>query len=65
MALENTRNNSDESDVGNEIGVVIGRLPKDGKAHSSLDCGRASSQDEVKSFIFWLKHGISLSNGTH
>ena len=39
---------SDLSDIGNEIGIVIGKY-----------------SDDVEDFISGVKHGVSLSNGTH
>ena len=46
-------NNGDISDLGNEIGYAIGT------ALSNL------TEEETKEFIFGIKHGISLTNGTH
>jgi hypothetical protein len=43
--------NGDISDVGNEIGVAIGEY--------------LSTEEELNDFISGLKHGISLTNGTH
>ena len=40
----------DESDLGNEIGIVLGKHLNPG---------------QIESFIMGLKHGISLTNGTH
>ena len=40
---------SDLSDIGNEIGIVIGKY----------------GNDNVEDFIRGVKHGVSLSNGTH
>ena len=45
--------NGDISDVGNEIGYALG------KVLSNL------TEAEIKDFIVGLKHGISLTNGTH
>lgn len=46
-------NNGDISDLGNEIGYAIGTaLPN-------------LTEEETKEFIFGIKHGISLTNGTH
>ena len=45
--------NGDISDVGNEIGYALG------KALTDL------TEDEIKDFIHGVKHGISLTNGTH
>lgn len=39
----------DESDIGNEVGIVLGKL----------------TPDEIDNFMSGLRHGISLSNGTH
>jgi len=44
----------DLSDLGNEIGVVLGKYIKKKKIGYQLD-----------SFIDGLKHGISLIDGTH
>ena len=43
--------NGDISDVGNEIGFLIGEY--------------LSTEEELNDFIHGLKHGISLKNGTH
>lgn len=43
----------DLSDLGNEIGVVIG------KHYDNLN------KEEIGDLISGLKHGISLTNGTH
>jgi hypothetical protein len=40
----------DESDLGNEIGIVL---------------GMSLNQELIETFIMGLKHGISLSHGTH
>ena len=40
----------DESDLGNEIGIVL---------------GMSLNQELIEAFIMGLKHGISLSYGTH
>ena len=47
--LEDYRYKGDISDIGNEIGIVIGKY----------------SEYDIKNFISGLNHGISLSNGTH
>jgi hypothetical protein len=39
----------DESDIGNEVGIVLGKL----------------TPDEIDNFMSGLRHGISLSDGTH
>jgi hypothetical protein len=39
------------SDIGNEIGVVLGEF--------------IQSEEDFKDFIHGLRHGISLTNGTH
>lgn len=41
----------DVSDIGNEIGIVIGKY---------LD-----ENNTVEDFIRGLRHGVSLANGTH
>ena len=48
-----TCNSGDISDIGNEIGMAVGLALNDMKA------------SEISVFIFGLKHGISLTNGTH
>jgi len=40
----------DESDLGNEIGIVL---------------GMSLNQELIEAFMMGLKHGISLSHGTH
>ena len=42
---------SDLADVGNEIGIVIGKYTDD--------------NNTIEDFISGLRHGVSLSNGTH
>ncbi len=43
--------NGDISDIGNEIGIALGQY--------------LSTEEELNDFITGLKHGISLTNGTH
>lgn len=43
----------DVSDLGNEIGVIVGH------AYENM------SEEEIEDFITGLRHGISLTNGTH
>jgi len=43
--------NGDMSDIGNEIGIVLGDF--------------IQSDEEYKDFIHGLRHGMSLTNGTH
>lgn len=45
--------NGDISDVGNEIGYALGKVLSDLK------------EEEIDDFIMGIKHGISLTNGTH
>lgn len=40
----------DESDLGNEIGIIL---------------GMALNLEQIEAFLMGLKHGISLSHGTH
>ena len=40
----------DYSDIGNEIGIVL---------------GKTITKDELEDFLAGLRHGISLSDGTH
>lgn len=46
----------DFSDLGNEIGFIIGKIFSD---------GNMLSQEEIDNFIIGFKHGVSLTNGTH
>ena len=43
----------DLSDFGNEIGYTVGKKYKD------------MTEVEIEDFITGIKHGISLTNGTH
>ena len=43
----------DLSDCGNEIGIIVGQKYKN------------MTEDETQDFISGIKHGISLTNGTH
>lgn len=43
----------DVSDLGNEIGVIVGH------AYENM------SEEEIEDFITGLRRGISLTNGTH
>mgnify|MGYP000058558454 CR=1 FL=1 len=43
--------NGDVSDIGNAIGIVLGEF--------------ITTEEELNDFITGLKHGISLTNGTH
>ena len=45
--------NGDISDVGNEIGYALGKVLEN------------LQEDEIKNFIHGIRHGISLTNGTH
>lgn len=45
--------NGDISDIGNEIGYQLGTIIKD------------MTEVEIDLFISGIKHGISLTNGTH
>lgn len=46
-------NNGDISDLGNEVGYAIGTaLPN-------------MTEEEIKDFIVGIRHGVSLTNGTH
>jgi len=50
--LENVPyDNGDLSDLGNEIGISIGALIRD--------------DEDLKDLVTGIKHGISLTNGTH
>ena len=44
--------NGDISDVGNEIGYALGKVLEN------------LQEDEIKTFIVGLQHGISLTNST-
>jgi hypothetical protein len=43
----------DISDLGNEVGEVVGGFYKN------------MNQNEIESFIQGFRHGVSLTNGTH
>jgi hypothetical protein len=43
--------NGDLSDVGNEVGIVLGNY--------------ITTEQEFKDFVSGLRHGISLTNGEH
>ena len=43
--------NGDFSDVGNELGIVLGRY--------------VETEQDFKDLVSGLRHGISLTNGTH
>ena len=43
--------NGDLSDVGNEIGIVLGNY--------------IENEQEFKDLVQGIRHGISLTNGTH
>ena len=43
----------DVSDLGNEIGYTVGNIVKD------------MTEQETTDFIHGIRHGISLTNGTH
>lgn len=43
--------NGDLSDIGNEIGIVLGHYIK--------------SDEDFNDFIIGVKHGISLTDGSH
>lgn len=45
--------NGDLSDLGNEVGLAIGRMLAD------------MTEDEITDFIAGFRHGVSLTNGTH
>jgi hypothetical protein len=46
-------NHGDLSDLGNEIGIVIGQYTNDGMGYEKDD------------FISGVRHGISISDGSH
>lgn len=43
--------NGDVSDIGNEIGIVLGDF--------------IYTESELQDFIHGIRHGMSLTNGTH
>ena len=43
--------NGDLSDVGNEVGIVLGNY--------------ITTEQDLKDFVHGLRHGISLTNGEH
>ena len=54
IALNNIKYEGDLSDIGNEIGLVIGN-----------HIGKNELGYNIDSFISGLKHGVSLIDGTH
>lgn len=51
LQLNNARYSGDLSDIGNEIGIVIAKY--------------FTEDDDLTSFIHGVKHGVSLTDGTH
>lgn len=51
--LNSIKYNGDLSDIGNEIGIVLGKYLSEDKGY------------ELDSFFHGIKHGISLTKGTH
>lgn len=45
--------NGDLSDIGNEVGFILGSLLS------------KMNEEEIKDFIHGFRHGVSLTNGTH
>jgi 2-keto-4-pentenoate hydratase/2-oxohepta-3-ene-1,7-dioic acid hydratase in catechol pathway len=43
----------DISDLGNEIGIMVGHAYKD------------MTEEDINDFIAGFRHGVSLTNGTH
>jgi hypothetical protein len=46
-------NNGDLSDLGNEVGLALGRIVE------------KMSGEEMRTFVMGFNHGVSLTNGTH
>jgi hypothetical protein len=51
--LEVKYDNMDISDIGNEIGIAVGSILEN------------MTQEEINYFINGIRHGVSLTNGTH
>jgi hypothetical protein len=49
--LDKVNYRGDLSDIGNEIGIVIGKF--------------INKDNTVEDFIRGVRHGVSLANGTH
>jgi len=49
--LDSAKYCGDLSDIGNEIGIVLGKY--------------LTTNDELSDFIHGVNHGISLTKGTH
>lgn len=49
--LSNIKYDGDLSDIGNEIGIIIAKY--------------FDEVNDLDSFIFGVKHGVSLTDGTH
>jgi len=52
MRIKDIKYVGDESDLGNEIGYTIGKVIN-------------FTEEDTESFIHGIRHGISLTNGTH
>jgi hypothetical protein len=53
LSLVEPYSNADLSDLGNEIGFILGDIIKD------------MDDEDIQTFITGFKHGVSLTNGTH
>ena len=53
-ALAEIKYEGDASDIGNEIGIILGKYIDENKMGWELDA-----------FISGIKHGISITDGTH
>jgi hypothetical protein len=53
LSLVEPYSNADLSDLGNEIGFILGDIIKD------------MDDENIQTFITGFKHGVSLTNGTH
>ena len=54
VQFDTVKYDGDLSDIGNEIGIVLGKYISKDKV-----------DDELNEFLHGIKHGISLTNGTH
>jgi hypothetical protein len=50
--LENIKYRGDISDLGNEVGYCVGKV-------------LSMNEQDTNDFIIGIRHGISLTNGTH
>jgi hypothetical protein len=53
--LDTKLKTGDFSDLGNEIGIIIG----------NMFTSQPMTREEIEDFVAGFEHGVSLTNGTH